>query len=228
MKSEFVSVVSHELRTPLTSIKGGVATMRSNWESIEDEIKLEFLDSMARQCDRLARMTSQILTVSGLQGGGVGLDSAPFSLADVARRAINSLEAKSEGRELWLEADEDVQATGDKARVEEVATALIENALSFTGGRVIVEVVGAGREAKLRVRDEGPGIPSELLPRLLDSPVSQADSSTTRPVGGLGLSLYIARHVLSASNGRLEVSTAPEAGSVFTMVLPARAGPGPS
>ena len=221
MKSEFVSVVSHELRTPLTSIKGQVATLRSNWDSIDEEVKFEFLDSMARQCDRLSRMVAQILTVAGLQRGGLGLDRAPFSLAGVARRAMASLASKSAGRDVVLDIDETVQATGDQARVEEVAAALIENALVFTAGWVSVEVAWERGEAILRVRDRGPGIAPEVLPGLLDSPFTQGDSSSTRRVGGLGLSLYIARHVLGASGGRLEVETAPETGSTFTMVLPA-------
>src|SRR5918911_41648 len=70
MKTEFVSVVSHEIRTPVASIKGGIETLRYNWESMGEDVKVEFLGYMSKQCDRLTRMIGQILTVSGIQRGG--------------------------------------------------------------------------------------------------------------------------------------------------------------
>jgi signal transduction histidine kinase len=219
MKSEFVSVVSHELRTPLTSIKGGVATLRSSWSSIPEHVKFEFLDSIAKQCDRLSRMVTQILTVSGIQRGGLGLHPTTFSLTDVAHEALDQLAPKTAERDIVLHTA-DVAATGDRKRIGEVAVALIENALSFTSGRVTIEVTRDHGTPMLHVRDEGPGLDDATLTALLDNPFTQADSSSTREVGGLGLSLYIARQVLAASGGRLEIETAPKSGSKFTMVLP--------
>ena len=219
MKSEFVSVVSHELRTPVTSIKGGVATLRTNWGSIKEPVKLELLESMGEQCDRLSRMIGQILTVSGIQRGGLGLHTSVFSLGQMAKEAIEALGDKLEGRTLHC-VSSDVQATGDRHRIKEVTSALVDNALEFTFGSITVEVDEAGGTPMLHVMDEGPGIDAPTLRRLLDEPFSQADSSTTRRVGGLGLSLYLARQVLEASGGRLEVDTSPDRGSKFTLVLP--------
>jgi signal transduction histidine kinase len=219
MKSEFVSIVSHELRTPLTSIKGGVTTLRSGWDTIDEEVKFEFLDSIAKQCDRLARMVTQILTVSGIQRGGLGLKSTAFSLGYLAQDAFEQIAPRAQGREVILDLDFDVDAAGDRNRIHEVAASLIENALAFTQGRVWITVRDEHGAAKLEVADEGPGIDEEMLQHLLDNPFTQGDSSTTRRVGGLGLSLYIARQVLAASGGRLEIDTAPGRGSRFSMVL---------
>ena len=219
MKSEFVSVVSHELRTPVTSIKGGLATLQSNWPSIKDEIKLELLESMEAQCDRLSRMVGQILTASGIQRGGLGLHPSIFSVAQLGNDAVQALSEKLRGRTVRCSFAE-VFASGDRERIKDVVLALIENAVDFTTGSIEVRVLDANGTPLLRVTDEGPGIPQETLQRLLNEPFSQADSSTTRPVGGLGLSLYLARQVLEASGGRLEVDTAPEKGSTFTLVLP--------
>jgi signal transduction histidine kinase len=219
MKSEFVSVVSHELRTPVTSIKGGLATLQSNWPSIKDEIKLELLESMEAQCDRLSRMVGQILTASGIQRGGLGLHPSIFSLAQLGNDAVKALSEKLRGRTVRCSFAE-VFASGDRERIRDVVLALIENAVDFTTGSIEVRVLDANGTPLLRVADEGPGIPQETLQRLLNEPFSQADSSTTRPVGGLGLSLYLARQVLEASGGHLEVDTAPEKGSTFTLVLP--------
>lgn len=218
MKSEFVSVVTHELRTPLTAIKGGVSTLQRGWDAIQDVDKREFLESIARQCDRLSRMVGQILTVSGIQKGGLGLAASTFSLSTIAEEAVSQLQPDGGRVSLRLSS---VVATGDPARVQEVAASLIENSLFFTTGQVLVSAERVGSRATLEVRDEGPGIDKDTLQRLLRQPFGQADSSSTRQVGGLGLSLYIARQVLEALGGRLDVETSADTGSTFTMVLPA-------
>lgn len=219
MKSEFVSVVSHELRTPITNIKGGVLTLKRGWSMIEENQKLMFLDSIARQCDRLSSMVHQILTVSGIQRGGLGLNATTFYLDQLARDAVGALGAKTAERDIGLELEQ-VRATGDRERLKDVAVSLIQNAIDFTEGPIRIEVLLERDSARLRVTDEGPGMDPATLNRLLNKPFSQADSSHTRKVGGLGLSLYIARQVLEASDGRLEIATSIETGSRFTMVLP--------
>jgi signal transduction histidine kinase len=218
MKSEFVSIVSHELRTPLASIKGGVQTLKRGWQSIPDPEKLELLDSVGRQSDKLARLVGQILTVSGMQRGGFGLTPSVFSLSEVATEVASLFKDRAVGR-LSLEL-QPAFASGDRDRIREVTCSLIENALGFTAGPVVVTTESNGSVVKLHVQDEGPGLDATELRGRLDEPFNQGDSSSTRTVGGLGLSLYIARHVLEASGGRLDFDTAPDRGSTFTMVLP--------
>ena len=218
MKSEFVSVVSHELRTPLTTIKGGVDTLKRGWDTITDDTKLEFLDSITKQCNRLTQMVEKILTVSGIQRGGLGLRPRVFSLGRVAVEALDLLRAKAGDREFVVDID-DADAAGDPDRVREVAVSLIDNALNFTTGKVSVAVGMSAGRPYLSVADDGPGMEQRALEKLLESPFVQADSSSTRRVGGLGLSLYIARQVLEASGGHLEVDTGPDRGSTFVMRL---------
>ncbi len=220
MKSEFVSVVSHELRTPVTTIKGGALTLQQRWEQLDEETRADLLESVVRQCDRLTHMIGQIMTVSGIQQGELGA-AAPgvTSLGRVARDALVRNEALAAGRDVTLDT-EDAQVAADAQRLTEVVSALIENALQFTEGRVEIEVERAGAAARLSVRDEGPGMDPETLARLLEEPFSQGDSSSTRRVGGLGLSLYMTRKVIEALGGRLLYETSPEGGSSFTMQLP--------
>ncbi|HYP25024.1 MAG TPA: response regulator [Actinomycetota bacterium] len=220
MKSEFVSVVSHELRTPLTGIMGGVRTLQGGWAQLDDPTKLELLDKIDRQCDRLTHLVDQILTVSGIQGGGLGLAADRFSLTEVGRAVVASLARSFPGREVAFDGSGDVEVAGDRGRIVEAALALVENALEHTGGRVRVTVTAAGDCARLEIADEGPGIAAALLDRLLTQPFEQGDSSSTRRVGGLGLSIYIARRVLEASGGSLVAVSSPGAGSTFTMVVP--------
>ncbi|HEY7874768.1 MAG TPA: response regulator [Actinomycetota bacterium] len=220
MKTEFISVVSHELRTPLTSIKGGVSTLSVNYDLLTRDEQLELLALISRQCDRFGRLIDQILTVSGIQRGGVGLRPSVFSLGMVGREVSKLLSSAAYGRDLRLEVDE-IEASGDLERTREVALALLQNALTFTTGAVTLRTSKHGDCVSLSVIDEGPGMERAKIDQLLAGPFVQGDSSNTRTVGGLGLSLYIARQVLDASGGRLEVETSPEAGSTFTMVLPA-------
>jgi signal transduction histidine kinase len=220
MKTEFVSVVSHELRTPLTTISGGVTTLQYKWDDLDDSTKLELLRSMHNQCDRLSLMIDKILTISGIQRGGLGLQPVEFSLATVAREALALVAHKAEPSRIQF-VETEVVASGDRDRIREVAVSLLDNALSFTDGVVEVSLGRTPRKVSLSVRDSGPGIDAATLDLLLNNPFTQGDSSSTRRVGGLGLSLFIARQVLEASDGRLEVTSSPEGGSTFTMVLPA-------
>ena len=219
MKSEFVSVVSHELRTPVTAIKGGAKTLQSHWSDLDPGLRDELLDAMARNCDRLTDMIGRLLTVSGIQRGGIGMRPSDFSLKATAERAIAAVSSKAGERQIRFSL-EPVQVSGDEARLAEVVISLLDNALDFTTGSVYVSAQSNGHEARLTVADEGPGMSRETVERLLAAPFSQGDSSSTRTVGGLGLSLYIAQKVLEASGGRLEIETSPDTGSRFTMVIP--------
>jgi signal transduction histidine kinase len=221
MKSEFVSVVSHELRTPLTSIKGGVRTLQGGWAQLDDPTKLELLDKIDHQCDRLTHLVDQILTVSGLQSGALGLAADRFSLGDVAQAVVASLARAFPGRDVEVDAPAEIEAAGDRGRIVQAALALVKNALEHTAGSVRVTVTSAAGCALLTIADEGPGLDGALLERLLTQPFEQGDSSSTRLVGGLGLSIYIARRVLEASGGSLEAVSSPDGGSTFTMVVPA-------
>jgi signal transduction histidine kinase len=218
IKREFISVVSHELRTPVTNIKGGATTLKKQWDTMGDETKREFLDSMERQCDRLTRLVDQILTVSGIQRGGLGLKEAVFDPNELVSEAMTALGSRMKERSVVTDLAE-TRATGDRLRLGQVAQSLIENALNFTQGTVVISTGTKGSEPFISVEDEGPGLSPETLHRLLQEPFNQGDSSSTRKVGGLGLSLYIARRVLEASHGRLEVETSPHSGSTFTMFL---------
>jgi signal transduction histidine kinase len=165
-------------------------------------------------------MIEKILTVSGIQRGGLGLQPSIFSLGLIAREALEIAGDRASGRDVELDVS-DVLASGDRKRIRAVAHSLIENALNFTTGKVTVSVSAPEGVPRLSVEDEGPGLDPAEVHRLLEKPFLQGDSSTTRKVGGMGLSLYIARQVLEASGGWLQVDTAPDRGSTFTMILPA-------
>jgi signal transduction histidine kinase len=166
-------------------------------------------------------MIDKILTVSGIQRGGLGLQPTDFSLGAVAREAValSLLDHKSDLDRVTITGS-DAEVSGDQDRLREAAISLVDNALSFTKGKVEVEVTSGSRFGLLIVRDHGPGLDALTLDALLNKPFTQGDSSSTRKVGGLGLSLFIARQVIEASGGRLDVESSPEGGSTFTMAIP--------
>ena len=216
MKREFMNVVSHELKTPLTSIKGGLSTLQNRWDAMDDELKMSFVDMMEKQAERLSRMIRQILTVSGIQRGSFESLTETFPLLEAAQEAI--AEVGDKDRISVVGDGGGVQA--DRGQLVEVIRSLVENAVRFTPGTVTVEIGEDGDDAYVRVRDEGPGMDPALLGRMMEQPFMQADSSATRAAGGLGLSVYVACQVIDALGGRLEASTDPATGSVFTAVLP--------
>jgi signal transduction histidine kinase len=222
MKSEFVSVVSHELRTPLTSIRGGVSTLQNNWDATAEETKLEFLDTIARQCDRLERMVEQMMTVSGIQRGETDITRSAFSIDRVVEEAVQGLGPLTMHRSITIDMG-NVWASGDRDHIKQAISAVIENALRYTAGRIQITTYRIGQQPRITVVDQGPGMCPSDVERLFAKPFNQGDSSSTRAVGGLGLSLYIARGVIEASGGRIDVDTGTDRGSAFTLTLaPAR------
>lgn len=219
MKAQFIQVVSHELRTPLTVIRGGVQTVLRTGDSVDPSLRDQLLRSVESNANALGRMINKLLTANSL---GRGLtDTAPdrISLDALATEVVDMLEAPQRNRLLLRLSP--APAYGDPGPLRGALQDLVENAMVHTGGRVTVSTWQAGDEATASVSDEGGGIERELLDRLLDEPFVQGDSSTTRAVGGLGLSLYLARRTAEASGGRFEVRTS-SSGSTFSLVLPAR------
>lgn len=223
MKRTFISMITDELRTPLTAITGYVSTLRRGWDLVDDDTRLEFLDGIAGSAARLGRRIEQILTVSGVTSTPGQI--AEFALDGVAREACDRLGGRLAERTFTAELAP-VPVVGDRAGAMTVAVTLLENALDHTDGPVALRVAhGPDRLGALSVVDEGPGLTPEELVRAAGEPFAQGDQSHTRTVAGLGLSLYIARGLLEAVGGRLDIDTTPGVGATFTALFPAAGDP---
>jgi PAS domain S-box-containing protein len=222
-KDEFLAMMAHELRNPLAPIVNMVEMLRLRGD--DPDARHRATEMVSRQARHMARLLDDLLDVSRITYGKIGLRKERVELCDVVRRALDGVRPLLEAREhramlslppesLWLEAD--------PARLEQVLANLLNNAAKFTppGGRIAVEVVVQEREAVVRVRDNGPGIPPELQSRIFD-PFVQEDRSLDRPYGGLGIGLTLVRTLVSLHGGSVEAhSEGPGLGSEFVIRLP--------
>jgi signal transduction histidine kinase len=166
-------------------------------------------------------MLNALMDISEAESGTMQLRREPVALAEVVARAIDLYRDVADAREVAVTANfsNDVVVNADRTRLEQVAANLIDNAVKYTpaGGRVDVEVAREGHSALLRVRDTGPGIPADELPRIFDR-LFRGD--TSRAERGLGLGLSLVKAIVEAHGGSVEVESDSGRGSVFTVRLP--------
>jgi two-component system phosphate regulon sensor histidine kinase PhoR len=221
VRREFVANVSHELRTPLSAIKLMLETVLISDD--DAEARTLFLPQVAREVDRMIRLVEDLLELARSEAGTLPLRREIFDLTDVATSVVNTFAQRSiaAGIELDLEAPEEVFVDADRHRLTQVALNLLDNALRHTpaGGTVTVEVGGEGRNALLRVRDTGRGIPYHDLPHIFER-FYVVDRSRSREHAGTGLGLSIARHLVEAHGGTLTAHSTYGRGATFICRLP--------
>jgi len=224
LKDEFLAIVSHELRTPLNSILGWSDMLRRG--RLEDSRRERALQSIYDSARRQAQLIDDLLDVSRIMSGKLRLDLTACDLRDIVNDAVQAaqLTAEAKGVALTVTADSWLGfIQGDGARVQQVISNLLSNAVKFTpaGGAVTVALKRKSEAVEVVVRDTGQGIPPEFLPSVFE-PFRQADGSTTRTHGGLGLGLSIVKHLVEAHNGTIIAeSDGPGRGATFTIRFPA-------
>jgi len=228
MKDEFLATVSHELRTPLNAIIGWSHLLRVG--SLDKATASRALETIDRNAKVQAQLIEDILDVSRMITGKLRLNNEPVDIASVINAAIDSVQLAVDSKDIELEVTLDPSARhtlGDSSRLQQVVWNLLSNAIKFTpsGGRIEVKVKRAGRNLKIRVSDSGQGIGPDFLPFIFER-FRQADGTTTRQHGGLGLGLAIVRHLVELHGGTITAESAGEGkGSTFIIKLPLAPSP---
>jgi signal transduction histidine kinase len=224
LRADFVSLVSHELRTPMAAVIGAARTLQQRWRELSPEHRESFLELIAGETNRLADLIGDVLDTSRIEAGTF---SFRFSEVDVTRLVNDAVATAQVGQdEVQLRAEVRAplpEIRGDAERLRQVLTNLIDNAIKYSpaGGEVDVRVYQEDGRVRIDVRDRGPGIAKEDQKLIFEKFGRVTGGGATRP--GTGLGLFIARSIAEAHGGGLEVQSAPEQGSTFTLELPLQA-----
>jgi PAS domain S-box-containing protein len=225
LKDEFLATLSHELRTPLNAILGWATMLRRPGMSSEQLAR--GIDTIERNAGLQAQLIADLLDVSRITSGAVRLEPEDLDLAPLMEQAVDTVRPMADAGavRLVLRADDAPAVVhGDPARLQQIVWNLLANAVKFTprGGQVELTLAIADGLAEIVVSDNGRGIDPAFLPYIFD-PFRQADSSTTRTHGGLGLGLAIVRHLAELHGGSVTAaSDGVDRGSLFRVKLPLR------
>src|SRR6185312_3051504 len=233
MRRDFVANVSHEIRTPLTVLSGFVETLRTL--PLGEDERSRYLALMAQQSQRMQTLVSDLLTLSRLEGSlppGTGVWTPMSSLLEQSLQEAQTLSAlMSHGRDaghdlrsIW---ESDLRSMGEIAgapdELHSALSNLLNNAVRYTPAGSLIEVrwqmLSEGR-AEFSVKDSGPGIAPEHLPRLTER-FYRVDRSRSRDTGGTGLGLAIVKHIVQRHGAELRIASTPGLGSIFSIVFPA-------
>ena len=219
IKRDFVSNLSHELRTPLTAIKGFVETLAEE----SPTQNRNYLEIINRHTDRLVSMVKDLLTLAEMEEPRMRLEKSRIDLRQLAENVAVIFAGRCREKNIGLEvtASADLPSFfGDPFRLEQLFINLIDNAVKYTErGEISVSLAGLEREIAIRVKDTGPGIAAEHLPRIFER-FYVVDRSRSREQGGTGLGLAIAKHIVLLHDGRIEVVSQPGQGTEFIITLP--------
>ena len=232
MRADFVANASHELRTPLAALSGFIETLQGPARE-DPEARERFLAIMKAQATRMARLIDDLLSLSRVELNAHVRPETPVDVGSIVRQVADALQmlARERGVGISITASaEPLTVLGDRDELTRVFENLVENALKYgaSGKRVDIRLERAetadGRgEAIVAVRDYGPGIAWEHLPRLTER-FYRIDVGQSRAEGGTGLGLSLVKHVLNRHRGRLAIESTPGAGATFTVRLPLDGG----
>jgi len=223
IKDEFLATLSHELRTPLTSLLGWSNLLRD--PEVDHEVLAQGLEAIERNAKVQTQLIDDLLDVSRIISGKLHLDVCPVDISAVVEAAINVVRPAADAKAIALTYRHGSglgAISGDAARLQQVVWNLLSNAVKFTpeGGSISVRLERVGSHVNLSVSDTGKGIDPEFLPQVFDR-FRQADSSTTRGYGGLGLGLAIVRHLVELHGGTVQAESKGEGrGATFSASFP--------
>jgi two-component system, OmpR family, phosphate regulon sensor histidine kinase PhoR len=232
MRADFIANASHELRTPLAALLGFIETLQGTAKD-DATARSKFLGIMQAQATRMARLIDDLLSLSRIELNAHLQPNTPVDLVPIVRQVVDGLQTLARDRNVEINVavpTDELMVLGDRDELIRALENLVENALKYGAGGKRVDVTASrgqtragSSEARIAVRDYGPGIPSEHLPRLTER-FYRVDVADSRSQGGTGLGLALVKHVLNRHTGRLTIESTLGEGATFTMHLPLRTG----
>ncbi len=233
MRADFVANVSHELRTPLAALSGFIDTLRGTARD-DPKARERFLDIMHAQAGRMARLIDDLLCLSRIEQKAHLDPRTVVDLVPIVRQVVDGLEPLARERETTINVElpgSALPVRGDRDELLRMVENLLENALKYGSAGKRVDILAARvepaegatdgpKEVRLSVRDYGPGIAPEHLPRLTER-FYRVDAGESRSQGGTGLGLSLVKHILNRHRGRLSIESKLGAGATFSAFLPA-------
>ena len=224
-RREFVANVSHELRTPLTNIRSYTETLLDAAGDIPLDTEKQFLGVISSESERMARIVTDLLTLSKLDYGRMELRMTRFSLADMLHNVANAMKltAEDSGHALAVDTPDDLpKIVGDRERIEQVVVNILSNAVKYTpsGGHIRLSARElSGNRVRITVEDDGVGIPAADVPRLFER-FYRVDKARSRAAGGTGLGLAIAKEIVEQHEGKIALASEYGKGTTVTITLP--------
>jgi signal transduction histidine kinase len=223
--TDFFTNVSHELKTPLASIQGHAEALLDK-VTISPEESRSYLEIINREAVRMSRLSGNLLDIARFEDGRVVLAREMVNLSALAGEVADGLRIEAQKKGVTIHArvsDSLPEVSADGARLHQVLSNLVENAIKYgqENGDIWIESGISSRQVRISVRDRGPGIPPEEIPRIFDR-FYRIEKSRSRKAGGSGLGLALSRLIVEAHGGTLTVESALNEGTTFTMSLPAK------
>jgi signal transduction histidine kinase len=219
LRADFVSLVSHELRSPMAAVIGAARTLQGRWRELNADQRESFLALIADETTRLADLISDVLDTSRIETGTFAFSFGDVDVGELVREVVGAATVGQDEVKVTADVGSLPPLRGDRKRLRQVLQNLVDNAIKYSsaGGEVRISAQARNGALRVDVSDEGPGIPYEDQ-RLIFEKFGRSSGTGAKP--GTGLGLFIARSIVEAHGGTLEVESMPAAGSTFVLQLP--------
>ena len=224
LRADFVSVVSHELRSPMAAVIGAARTLQGRWRELTAEQRQSFLALIGDETSRLANLITDVLDTSRIEAGTFSFSFSDVDMAELMRDVAATAELGQDEVRVRTDVPSALpHVRGDRERLRQVIQNLVDNAVKYSSAGSVVELsaVSTNGVIQMHVRDQGPGIPLEDQKLIFEKFGRSNTGGVAKP--GTGLGLFIARSIVEAHGGTLDVESAPEEGAVFVLELPVSA-----
>lgn len=222
LKDDFLSLVSHELRTPLTTIQGGAYMLLGDEGELDRETRHDLLADVYHESRRLAILVENMVQLANIRAGRFAMETEPVPVYLLVARAIDAVRESAPDREFRIDIDRDLLVEGDFSRLDQVVRNLLHNAIKYAPGSAPVDIsaYNDGPMVNLLVRDYGPGIDPDDLPHVFER-FQRGARAIVGQRGGMGLGLYLSKHLVEAHGGRIWIGQPAGGGAQICFSVPA-------